>query len=201
MSKEQGPPIATAEELSRLMGRDPSQISRWTKSERWPFNRQPPWARGDITAMLKWAAETLRGTKAGAPGSLSDEKKKREIRKLDVQIAILETEHAKTRGDLVGVDALRENLLRLMGVFVGQLQGFAASNAPLCEGKNAAEIQDVLETGISTTLENIRAGMAEIAGELGEPPETPRQDDAKPMGGEEPDTPLGGDGGTGSVEE
>lgn len=105
-------PIKTVTELAGLVGRDASQISRWTKRDDWPFARKSPWPKADVPKILNWIADTLeRGRPAkekqgetGGTTELRKQKLQQEIRKLRAQADQAETALARERGNLHDAD-------------------------------------------------------------------------------------------------
>ncbi len=93
-------PIKTQRELSVLVERDESQISRWLQDDRWPFG-SAPWSRSDLPKMLRWIAEDLRNKPDEADAGtapLRREKLEQEIRRLKAQAETFELQLAKEKG-------------------------------------------------------------------------------------------------------
>lgn len=207
MAKRQAPPITTQDELALLLDRDKSRISRYLRDERWPFSRRAPWLRSDLPKMLRWLADNLESVEPPESGSgdemadLRKQKLKEEIRKLHHQANAAEIEYEQVRGSVVGVEEVKRQWVRVAGVYTSQLQGMAASVAPLCEGRNAAEIQDEIEKYVSTVLANVRGSLDRLAGGNEGTDAPTGEDEAERMGGEVPDDAGGSDSGTGTVAE
>lgn len=193
-------------ELAVLLGRNQSNVSRMIRSEEWPFSRTGPWKRSDLPEMVKFLADRERGRVPGTGGDPETQALKRarlqeDVRRLRNQANASEVEFARQRGAVVGVDEVKRLWLRVVGVYVNQLQGLAATVAPMCEGKNAAEIHEELEKHVAKVLANVRAGLAELAGGTAGANEAPRENEAQRVGAEEPGFDFGSDGGTRPVEE
>jgi hypothetical protein len=198
-------PIRTQDELALLLDRDKSQVSRYIRQENWPFSRRAPWGRSDVPRMLRWMADNLEPARnqggTGETGSLKEKKTKEEIRKLHHQANAAELEYEKARGNVGGMDEIQRQMLRIVGVYVSQLQGLAASLAPILEGKNASEIHDEIEKAVSQVMADIRRGLAEIAGSTDRPDEIAREDAAERLGGEASDDAGRSDSGAGTIPE
>jgi hypothetical protein len=99
-------------ELAELLGRDPSQVSRYLRDPRWPFPKRGPWHRKIVPDMLRWVADEL-DQKVAAVGpeddpdetkTLRKEKLRQEVRKLRAQADAAEVSLARERGDLMTLD-------------------------------------------------------------------------------------------------
>jgi phage terminase Nu1 subunit (DNA packaging protein) len=99
--------IKTQRELAALVERDPAQVCRWLKDDRWTFGKAP-WPRAKLPAILKWVADELRNDEGGSElVELKGEKLTQEIRRLTALAGTAEMELDRERGKLIDADAVR----------------------------------------------------------------------------------------------
>jgi hypothetical protein len=139
-------------ELAELLGRDPSQISRYLRDPRWPFPKRGPWHRKLVPDMLRWVADEL-DQKVAAIGpddaademkSLRKEKIKQEIRKLRAQAEAAEVALARERGDLMTLDDARAVIAPVVALLKAAWADLPKTMPPRLQGLPAPEQEAAL---------------------------------------------------------
>jgi hypothetical protein len=139
-------------ELAELLGRDPSQVSRYLRDPRWPFPKRGPWHRKIVPDMLRWVADEL-DQKVAAVGpeddpdetkTLRKEKLRQEVRKLRAQAEAAEVALARERGDLMTLDDARAAIAPTIALQKAAWADLPKTMPPRLQGLTAPEQEAAL---------------------------------------------------------
>lgn len=108
-------PIKTKSELADELGRNKSAVTRYTQRPDWPFSRTGPWLRTDLEAIRQWVIDNVLEVEAQRLVGTGDELKelrkqkiRKEIEKLEGQIACDRIDIGKKRGELLEASLVSE---------------------------------------------------------------------------------------------
>ena len=137
--------VLTDRELSEEIGVEPSTISTWRRDDKLTIPHDLPDGRKDVAAWKDWWRK--RKEESFGKGALRDEKLKREIELLDIEIGQL-------RGSLVPVEEFKNQVQTTANLLMILVERFIENvSAKRRDAELEAELRDCLDRARKQLLE------------------------------------------------